>query len=244
MRIGILQPGYLPWLGFFEQMYNTDVFVILDDVQYDKKSWRNRNRIRTKDGWIWLTVPVLTKGSFSQRIQDVCINNEIPWQRKHLKSLETNYQKASYYKDHIDFFRELYSKEWKYLLDLDMAVIEYLKAQLKLNAKIFFSSSLYAADPEELEDPAASCRAATCGAKNEKILNICKKLSADILYDGESAESFIDKALFAKEGINIEFQHYNHPVYTQLFQPFMPYMSVIDLLFNCGNASLDIITGS
>lgn len=234
MRIGILQPGYLPWLGFFEQMYNTDVFVILDDVQYDKKSWRNRNKIRTKDGWIWLTVPVFTKGSFSQRIQEVCINNEIPWQRKHLKSLETNYQKAPYYKDYIDFFSELYAKEWKYLLDLDMEIIEFVKVQLKLNARMIFSSNLAPC----AEDPANG------GAKNEKIINICKKLGADTLYDGESAESFIDKALFAKEGITVEFQHYNHPVYAQLFQPFMPYMSIVDLLFNCGNASLDIITGS
>lgn len=242
MRIGILQPGYLPWLGFFEQMHNSDVFVILDDVQYDKKSWRNRNKIRAKDGWIWLTVPVLTKGAFSQRIKEVCINNGIPWQRKHLKSLETNYQKATYYKDYIDFFRELYSKEWKYLLDLDMAVIEFVKVQLKLNARMVFSSNLACVeDSGRVEDPDSLCGAAAVGAKNEKIINICKKLGADTLYDGESAESFIDKSLFAKEGITVEFQHYNHPVYTQLFQPFMPYMSVIDLLFNCGNASLDIL---
>ena len=224
MKIGILQPGYLPWLGFFEQMHSTDLFVILDDVQYDKKSWRNRNKIRTKDGWIWLTVPVITKGAFSQKTKDVMINNDIPWQRKHLKSLETNYKKASYYKDYMVFFQELYSKKWEYLVELDMAIIQFIKEQLNITTKLTFSSSLEVS-----------------GNKNEKILNICKKVGAAALYDGASAENFIDKNLFSKEGVALEFQQYNHPVYPQLFQPFIPYMSVIDLLFNCGQQSLVVI---
>lgn len=224
MKIGILQPGYLPWLGFFEQIYKTDLFAILDDVQYDKKSWRNRNKIRTKDGWIWLTVPVLTKGAFSQQIKDVKINNDLSWQRKHLKAIEINYNQAPFYKDYIDFFKEIYSKKWENLVELDMVIVEFIMKQLNLTTKLLFSSSL-----------------GVSGNKNEKILNICKQLKADILYDGASAENFIDKEMFSKEGVNIEFQHYEHPVYPQIFKPFIPYMSVVDLLFNCGPQSMAVI---
>lgn len=97
MKIAIMQPGYLPWLGFFELMYNCDIFVLLDDVQYTKKDWRSRNRIRTKGGWIWLTVPVFTKNKRFQFINEVKINYFEDWGRKHLESIKINYSRTRYF---------------------------------------------------------------------------------------------------------------------------------------------------
>src|SRR3990172_12538461 len=115
MRVAALQPGYLPWLGFFEQMYQVDLFVIYDEVQYDKRSWRNRNRIRTVDGWCWLTVPVLAKGLFEQKVPEVRINNNLPWRRKHWKSLHVNYKKAPYFRKYADYFEDVYKRDWEFL---------------------------------------------------------------------------------------------------------------------------------
>ena len=105
--VGILQPGYLPWLGFFEQMFRCDVFVLYDDVQFEKGSWRNRNRIKSSQGPVWLTVPVCLKGYGFQIIKDVKINSSISWQQKHLKTITQNYGKTSLYKTYIEELQEL-----------------------------------------------------------------------------------------------------------------------------------------
>lgn len=224
MRIGILQPGYLPWLGFFEQMAKVEFFVFLDDVQYTKKDWRSRNRIRTKDGWIWLTVPIITKGKFKQKILEAKIDNSFNWRRKHWRSLEIWYQKAPYFKNYKDFLKNLYSKEWEYLVDLDLEMIKYLAKALGIKTPTVRSSELKAK-----------------GEKTGRVVNICKEVGANLLYDGKAAKDFIDEDLMKRNKIEIEYQDYQHPVYRQLYEPFIPYMSVVDLLFNHGDESLDII---
>ena len=225
MRIGILQPGYLPWLGFFEQLYKSDVFVIYDDVQYDKNGWRNRNRIKTPQGIQWLTVPVLTKGQQKPLLRELKINNVLNWRRKHLTAIKTNYSKAIYFKKYIDLFEEVYSMEWESLVELDMKLIKMICKVLKLEREIVFSSNL------KIQ-----------GDRIERLIKICKKFGADTFYEGAAGRNYINDKIFLKNGITVEYQDYVHPVYNQLYGQFQPYLSIIDLLFNEGEKSLQILT--
>lgn len=224
MIVSIMQPGYLPWLGFFELIYNCDLFVLLDDVQYTKKDWRSRNRIRTKDRWIWLSVPVLTKNKQSQLINEVKINSSINWRHKHLKTIEINYNKTKYFNDYFPYFEKLYVSDWEYLLDLDIEIINWVVKVLNIKTPIIKSSCLN-----------------TEGKKEDKIINICKKLNAAELYDTKAAQDILNLDKFDKNEVKIEFQDYKHPIYRQIYEPFLPYMSVIDLLFQYGPKSLNIL---
>lgn len=226
MRIGILQPGYLPWLGFFEQMYKSDVFVIYDDVQYDKESWRNRNRIKTANGIQWLTIPVIVKFEDRPLINEVKIDNRINWRKKHLSSIKQNYSKAQYFKKYIDIFDEAFSIEWKYLIDVDIYFIIKLFACLGMgDKKIIRSSTLNVS-----------------GDRIERLINICKLFNADAFYEGAAGKNYIDDSQFAKYGIKVEYQNYKHPVYKQLYGDFVSHLSIIDLLFNHGDESCSILT--
>ncbi len=226
ITVVILQPGYIPWLGFFDQMYKSDTFVILDDVQYDKHGWRNRNRIKTAQGIQWMTVPVLTSGKNNLIIKDVLIDNRTGWQKKHLKSIEQNYKKSQFFKEYFYIFEEILSKEWKYLIDLDMEFIYRLNAILGLNRKIIFASALNIKTD-----------------KTERLINICQILNADSYLTGDAAKDYIEKDKFDNNNIRLEFHNYSHPTYKQLYGKFMPFLSIVDLLFNNGGESLEILTG-
>ena len=226
MRIAILQPGYLPWLGFFEQMHKSDIFVIYDDVQYDKDSWRNRNRIKTPQGTQWLTVPVRINFEELPLINEVKIDNAKDWRKKHLFSIRQNYSKAPFFKKYINIFEEGYARTWDYLIDVDLYFINKLAESLDMkDKKIIMSSALNVK-----------------GNRMDRLLNLCKKFGADTFYEGAAGRNYIDDEYFAKNGIKVEYQDYRHPVYTQLYGVFMPYLSVIDLLFNNGGEALSILT--
>jgi hypothetical protein len=227
MRIGILQPGYLPWLGFFEQMSRTDVFVIYDDVQYDKEGWRNRNRIKGANGVLWLTVPVHVKLSDIPLISQVKIDNKPNWRKKHLMSLKMNYAKAPFFTKYIGIFEEAFSREWDHLVDIDMYFILKLSKCLGMGGKKIVRSSTLNVE----------------GPRIERLVKICKMFEADIFYEGASGRNYIDNAHFEDHGIAIEYQDYKHPTYKQLYGDFIPYLSVVDLLFNYGDESLAILTG-
>lgn len=226
MKIGILQPGYLPWLGFFEQMYRSNIFVIYDDVQYDKHGWRNRNRIKTANGIQWLTVPVHVSLKEPLLIKEVRIDNRQNWAKKHLLSIRQNYAKAPFLKEYIDIFEEAYSKEWEYLVDVDMYFITKLAECLHMKDKeIIMSSTLNVK-----------------GDRIERLINICKIFNANTFYEGAIGKNYINEGYFNRHGIKVEYQDYKHPVYKQLYGIFVPYLSVIDLLFNHGRESLSILT--
>lgn len=227
MRICIMQPGYLPWLGFFELMARCELFVILDDVPFTKRDWRSRNRIRTKQGWIWLTVPALSKNRRGQLISETKINNDDHWGQTHLKSLKIHYAKAPYFREYIGFFENLYSRPWKLLVDLDIAIISFLAETMNIKTPMVRSSELGIQDV----------------AGNEHILAICTKLQAKELYDSQGAKAFIQMPLFQKKGVRVDFQEFQHPTYRQIYTPFLPYMSAVDLLFNEGPASRSVLLG-
>jgi hypothetical protein len=224
--IGILQPGYLPWLGFFEQLQASDIFVIYDDVQYDKHGWRNRNRIKTPSGPQWLTVPVLVNLSRQPLILEVKINNRENWRKKHFSSIRQNYAKAPFFSRYIDFFEEVYQRDWEYLIDLDMYLIVKLAEFLGIEAdKIVRSSTLGVA-----------------GDRITRLIGICQRMGAAVFYEGASGRNYIDAEAFRQQGIRVEYQDYRQPVYPQLYGDFIPNLSIIDLLFNCGDESLAILT--
>jgi hypothetical protein len=222
--IGIMQPTYLPWLGYFEMISSSDVFVFLDDVQFQKKSWQQRNRIKGVSGPLMLTVPVLTKGKRFQHISGVCINNQENWSKKHLRSFEVAYAMSRYYKDIFPVLQEIYSNEWDSLVDLNVSLILSFMQILGITTPTILSSNLN-----------------IDATGNEKIVAICNYLHCDRLYDAAGAIEFIDANIMEHVGIEVIYQKYTHPIYNQINGDFVPYMSVIDILFNEGQASMDII---
>ena len=226
MKVGILQPGYIPWLGFFEQVYKSNKFVLYDDVQFDKNSWRNRNRIKTPDGPLWLTIPVRQKGHISQTLLETEIVEKKRWPRKHLNSLKSCYAKAPYFDRYIDYLSELLQQEWTCLVDLDIALIKYLLRELGITTPLIRSSEL-----------------GISGEKTERLVSICKALGATTFYEGAAGRNYMEEKKFEEVGIRLEYQDYHHPTYPQLYGDFIPHLSFIDLLYNCGDESLGIIIG-
>ena len=218
-----MQPTYLPWMGYFDLIDQSDIFVFLDNVQFEKQSWQQRNKIKTRQGEIWLTVPVLQ--SLGQKINEVKINNNSNWKEKHWKSIKYNYNKAPYFKTYFKFFEETYNTDWQYLVDLNIHIIKWVCNQLNIKKDFIKSSDM------GIE-----------GKKTDLLVNICKKLNADTYLSPLGSAVYIEKNnLFEREGIKLEYQHFEHPIYKQLWEDFVPHISVIDLLFNEGDKSLDII---
>ena len=224
MIVSINQPAYLPWLGYFHRIAVSDIHVVLDDVQFAKNSFVNRNKLKTTQGWMWLTVPVLTSGRFGQKIKEVEINNTQNWRHKHLAAIQTNYSNARFFCEHSSFFEEMYSREWNYLLPLIDFSTYWLLVQLGIRTKIIRSSTL------DIQ-----------GTKSELVLEICQSLGADVYLSGALGRDYLDEESFCKAGIRVVYQNYKHPIYSQLWDSFEPHMSAVDLFFNCSPRSLDII---
>ena len=224
MRVTILQPSYLPWLGFFEQMTRSDKFVLLDDVQYTRRDWRNRNKVRVKEGWVWLTVPVQQKSRFSQSLLETRIDNSVSWRRKHLETLRQHYCKAPFFEKYFPRCQQIYEKDWEFLFDLCLETIQFLKEEMGIETPLLRSSEMKPG-----------------GEKTERLVSICRELGATHYLSGESGSNYIAEEHFSSQGIELEYQNYEHPVYPQRYTGFVPHLSAIDLLFNCGEQSLGIL---
>lgn len=220
MIVAVHQPQYLPWIGYFDKMLRSDVFCYLDNVQFKKNEWQNRNRIKTAQGWQWLTVPVSYR--FPQRINEVRIDADPGWRKKHLQSLVSNYGKAPFFKEHLPFFKEAYGCEWELVSDLNLFMIEYIRRMLGLAEK----PNVLASDFELSDDP------------NDRLIDICKELGADTYLAGRGSAGYMDFNRFKAAGIRVIVQNFRHPDYPQRFGPFVPGLSIVDLLFNCGPESL------
>ncbi len=226
--IGILQPGYLPWVGFFQQMLYSDIFVIYDDVQYDKHGWRNRNRVKGPQGPIWLTVPVRTTNLDKPKINEVLVDPSQPrWARKHCATLRQLYARAPFFDKYFAPLEELLHQSWVKLVDLDLALTRMLAAWLEVDREIVLSSSLDC----RAEDP------------TERLVLICQALSADLFYEGSSGRNYLDLELFEAAGIDVVFQDYQCQTYPQLYGDFISHLSALDLLFNCGPQSKIFLPG-
>lgn len=221
----VLQPGYLPWLGFFDQMRRSDVFVYYDDVQFDKHGWRNRNRIKSPQGQPhWLTVPV-RHGGFP-RILDVEVDNRTPWARKHVETVRHFYARAPHLKPYLPELEQLLQRHWERLVDLDMAVAALVCRWLRLTPNVLRSSEI-----------------GVEGERSERLLRFCQALGATRYLSGNAAKSYLDVPLFERHGIAVEWQDYEPPAYPQLHGEFVPYLSALDLVLNCGEESGGVLSG-
>ena len=218
------QPVYLPWLGLFHKIALAETFVYFDQVQYLPKDWMNRNKIRTKSGSIWLTVPVLRKGYRDLKTSEIEINNSIDWQKKHFRSISLNYKKSPYFENYIPFFEDVYSRKWKFLGELNEYMLKWFLDELGIKVN-FLNANDFKFQ----------------GEKSSLILNMCKELNASTYIFGMLGKDYADVQEFEKNNIGLIFQNYNHPKYSQLYRDFISHMSVIDLLFNHGPKSLEII---
>lgn len=226
MIVSINQPAYLPWLGYFHRIAVSDVHVVLDHVQFEKNSFTNRNKVRTADGWCWLTVPVRTAGKFGDLpINRIEIDNEKPWGRKHWSTLRLNYARAPYFQDHARFFDDIYQRSWTKLSDLVIEVTRYLLDTFGIQTKLIFSSQL-----------------AIAGKKEELLLNLCRELGATEYLSGPLGRNYLRQEVFHSHAISVRYDDYQHPTYPQAYSGFEPFMAAIDLLFNVGPGSLAVIT--
>lgn len=222
--LAVLQPGYLPWLGFFDQMQRVDIFVYYDDVQFDKHGWRNRNRIKSPVGPQWLTVPVLSTGYHGQSILDTEIDGSKFWSKKHLNAIRQNYARAPYLKTYLPEIESTLNFCWRYLVDLDLALIEMMCHWLDIQTPTARSSTL-----------------GITGDRSMRLLELCRHFGANIYLSGDAAQDYLEVELFADHGVTVEWQRYQHPTYAQIHGDFVPYLSALDLVLNNGSASQHII---
>ncbi len=226
--VAIHQPEFLPWLGFLNKLHQCDTFVLLDHVQFEKNYFQNRNRIRTATphGWSWLTVPILTKGRFGQAICEVEMNESTDWRRKHLEAFRLHYAKAPAFEEYGPFLQAQYEKPWRRLTDFSMTLIEWIARSFGLERKILRSSEM-----------------GVGGARSRLLLSICEKVGATEYLSGISGRNYLETNLFEERGIRVRFQEFHHPVYRQCYEPFVPGLSSMDLLFNHGGQAGEILAG-
>lgn len=225
MRVAIMQPTYLPWIGYFGLMKSVDLFILLDSVQYARRSWQQRNQIKTPNGPLWLTVPVLSKGKRHQLITEVEIDHSHDFLRNHEKSIELNYKKAPSFDSYASLLLPLISTDKRYLTDLTIPMIVSLRDALGIVTTIRRSS--------EFE---------TVGSKAELLVSLCKQVGATEYVSPPGSKGYLDESdVFAKSGIPLRYFNFTHPVYPQTYGDFLPYMSAVDMIFNCGQESLPVI---
>lgn len=226
-KLAIIQPSYIPWRGFFDIINQVDVFVFYDDVQYERRSWRNRNKIKTSNGTKWLSVPVKTKGKYNALINEVLIDYDRDWQKDHIRSIYHNYCKSTYFEKYFPLIVKILEKPWTTISELDIEMTKLLANELGIRVQ-WEKSSDYVFD----------------GTKTKRLINVCKEFGADYYLSGPSARDYIEPELFNEASIDLSYQNYNYPEYTQQFGEFEPFVSVVDLLFNCGENAPDYIWGS
>lgn len=224
----ILQPSYIPWRGYFHQIALADIFIFYDDVKYDKNGWRNRNKIKTPNGPMWLTIPVLTKGVETQKvpINAIRIDRSKRWVNKHINAITTNYSKAPFFKEYSPVIFDLLNSNKELLVDLTIDLTILLSELLGIKDTKFIRSSTLDS---------------ISGEKTERIIQILKKLGINHYISGPSAQNYINEKSFSSADINLEYMTYSYPEYLQLYPPFDPFLSIIDLLFMTGSESLSYI---
>jgi hypothetical protein len=222
MIASINQPAYLPWLGYFHRVAISDLHIVLDDVQFEKNSFSNRNKVRTRDGWCWLTVPVKSKGKFGDlALNRIEIDANQNWAAKHWATLRQSYARAAHFAAHQPALEAFYGRTWERLADLTREMTAYQLDAFGIRTPLKFSSEL------EVE-----------GAKDELVLNLCKSVGATTYISGPLGRNYLRPEIFEEAGIAVVYHDYQHPTYTQAHPGFEPGMAALDLLLNEGPASL------
>jgi hypothetical protein len=226
-KVAISQSNYIPWKGYFDSIAQVDEFVLYDDMQYTKRDWRNRNKIKTPQGLKWMSIPVEVKGKFFQKISDTIIS-DVNWCNNHLALLKQNYSKSPSYKKVIPFVEELYLTAYNLntVSEINHHFISNICKYLDIKTKISFSSDYYL-----LEE-----------GKTERLVDLCKQLKADIYFTGSAAKNYMNTVLFEKEDIEIKYYDYSDYIeYPQLYGNFEHGVSILDLLFNKGENAVNFL---
>lgn len=217
MRVGVIQSCYIPWRGYFDFIDDVDLFIFYDDVQYTKHDWRNRNKIKTANGLIWLSVPVLCRLNDNIQIQNAKIDYKSNWVKKHIDSIRFSYCKTPYFKTFSEEFFDILNKRHETISSLNINIIKWIAQKLNIKTEMKMSTEF---------DPV--------GVKTDRLIDILKKASATSYLSGPAAKNYLDVGKFKNAGIGLEFKGYEYAEYPQLHGPFEPHVSVLDLLFNCG----------
>jgi len=229
MKCVILQPSYIPWRGVFDQINRSDVFVFYDDVQYDKRGWRNRNQIKTPRGKQWLTIPVYSRGAQTEHIaiDQIRIVWDNPWNEDHWKSLQHAYGKAPHFERYVPLLEKFYTRHDEHLADFTIDFTIALAGELGIRHVRFLRSSELAVE----------------GQKTDRLIAVLAKVGADQYISGPSARDYIEDDKFKASGIGLEYMVYNYPEYPQLYPPYDAFVSILDLLFMTGPEAPKYIFG-
>lgn len=223
MLAGIHQLHYLPWLRYFEKIARCDVFVVLDNIQYNKNGWQNRNRVKSAQGALLLTAPVLAR--LGDTLDVVRLNNDTPWRKKHKETLRQCYAKAPFFAQYADFIEETYERAWDRLNDLNRHMLTHFAKTLGIETRIVYASDLNVA-----------------GVATERLVNLVRAVGCDAYYTGEhAAGAYLDAAAFGSAGIELIVQRWTAPAYPQLYGPFVADLSIVDLLMNAGPDALAML---
>lgn len=226
MKVCIHQPNYLPYIGFFNKIKNTDVYVLFDVAQYEKNNYHNRNQIRTENGSMYLTIPILSKDCYLKRICDVKLPPDNKWKEKHWKAIEANYARSEYFDNFKHSLKKIYQTNFSKLVDFNEEIIRFLTNEFGLETTLVKSTDL---NLEENLTP------------TDLLVNILTELNATSYLSGPSGKKYLFETTFEKKGIKLEYQNFIHPVYRQRFNGFLGNMAAIDLLFNIGEKSKEIL---
>lgn len=219
-KVAISQSNYIPWKGYFDNIATVDEFVLYDDMQYTKRDWRNRNKIKTPNGLKWLTIPVDVKGKFFQKINETQIV-DFEWNKKHLEVLKQNYKKAKCYNEVWPFVEELYQNATQSTIsEINHYFLSKICNFLEIETKLSLSSNFQLID----------------NGKTERLVNLCQQLKADIYYTGSAAKDYMDETLFLNQNIEVRYYDYSgYNTYEQLHGDFEHGVSILDLIFNEGS---------
>lgn len=223
-KVAILQSNYIPWKGYFDMIASVDEFILYDDMQYTRRDWRNRNKIKTPQGLKWLTIPVDVKGKYHQKIRETRIQNR-GWWSEHWKSIEQNYRRAEYFPEIADWLYPIYvsAGEYEYLSQVNRLFIEKVCAYLDIKTKITNSWDYQLVD-----------------GKSERLADLCRQAGGEEYVSGPAAKDYIDDDVFSGMGIELSwFDYSGYMPYTQLWGEFEHGVTILDLMFNCGKSSTD-----
>ncbi len=227
MNVTILQPSYIPWRGYFHQILKSDLFIFYDDVQYDKRGWRNRNQIKTPHGKKWLTVPVKAHGAQTEDIpiNEIKIAWDEPWNEIHHKTLQFAYNQAPCFADYQSLIAPILERHDEFLVDLTIDLTVEISDSLGNNRTKFLRSSSLPSH----------------GVKTDRLLSLLSQVGATNYISGPSAKDYIEIEKFNDAGITVEFMAYDYPEYPQLYPPFESNVSILDLLFMVGSKAKEYI---
>ena len=216
MKVGIIQSNFLPWRGYFDFIREVDLFILHDDLQYTKGDWRNRNKIKTPRGAQWITVPVHYRHT-AQLIEETSIDNSKLWARGMLNRIRDSYQRAPHFEPYFSELSDLLLEPAAAISDLNLHLIKWVCSHLDIKTPITFSREYH---PQ--------------GAKTERLIGILKQVETTTYLSGPAAQAYLVPEMFEQAGICLEYKNYDYPAYEQLYPPYDPAVSIIDLLFMVG----------